>query len=134
MNSQGEYVGKLIAALGHPEPGTRVHAAWVLGELGARVAVDSLLKVVETCRDDPELLAVAVESLGKIGSDAAIHPLMRLSERSLLKARLAAVHALGRWIDRQEVRDALGCALHDTSALVRAAAAEVLTSWQQGAQ
>jgi HEAT repeat protein len=134
LNPHGQYVEKLIEALNHPEPDTRVHAAWVLGELRARVAVDSLLKVIETCRDDPELLAVVVESLGKIGSDAAIHSLMRLSERSLLKARLAAVHVLGRWVDRQEVRDALGRALHDTSALVRAAAAEVLTSWQQAAQ
>jgi HEAT repeat protein len=134
VNSHGEYVEKLVEALDHPEPGTRVHAAWILGELRARVAVDALVKVIETCRDDPELLAVAVESLGKIGSDAAVGPLVRLSEQSPLKARLAAVHVLGRWVDRQEVRDALGRALHDRTALVRAAAAEALAPWQQAAQ
>ncbi|HAG07006.1 MAG TPA: hypothetical protein DCL13_02385, partial [Peptococcaceae bacterium] len=68
-----DYLAKLIWALGHPEPETRVRAATLLGRLGAAAApaVDTLRRTYEAARDVHLRAAVAAACGGIGGADAA---------------------------------------------------------------
>jgi len=118
------FVDKLIAALGHPEPLTRRRAAWILGELHERRALDPLIMAVETSTD-PDLLEGAVEAMGKIGDERAVDSLAGLLSRSYLSVRLKVVEALGR-IGGVGSVNLLRLALHDSSVCVREDAAKEL--------
>lgn len=120
------YVEKLIDALDNPEPLTRVRSAYLLGRIHDRTAVPALIGSLETHRDDPEFLAAAATSLGELGDDAAVEPLVGLMRRSFLKSRLAAVEALASWSQRDGVRAALRRACSDPNQVVRQAAGRVL--------
>jgi HEAT repeat protein len=127
------YTDKLIRALEHPEPQTRVRAAWLLGKKREARAVPALMAAIERSTDDPELLAVAAWSLGVIGDAAAIPTLVWLARRSFLKARVAAVDALGRWAGRRDVRELLrSAAASDPNERVRAAATSALAGSARG--
>jgi HEAT repeat protein len=79
VQSRG-YVDSLIAALSHPEPGTPIRAAWVLGQLRAAKAVEPLIRLLESDADIYQKGA-AVQALGRIGDLRARPILVRLSEQ-----------------------------------------------------
>ncbi len=85
--AQAGYVDKLIAALSHPEPGTPVRAAWMLGERREQKAVAELIRLV---RESPDTVIVeaAVEALGKIDDERA---------REIVSAALAHPFVRVRW-------------------------------------
>jgi HEAT repeat protein len=126
MTESNTYVDKLIEALHHEEPLTRIRAAWLLGRLREQRAVRTLIAAVETYRADPEFLAAAATALGEIGDADGVPTLRRLARSSPLKSRLAAVRSLSRWADRAGVRVTLRSALRDRNALIRDAAREEL--------
>ena len=74
-----DFVDKLIAALGHPEPETPIRAAWILGRIGDARAVASLLRLLETTRDVYTAQA-AVEALSRIGTQPALEAVRRAVE------------------------------------------------------
>jgi HEAT repeat protein len=71
LASARAYPAKLIAALDHPEPTTRVRAAWILGIRRERSAVARLTRLVLES-EDPYLVEAAVEALGRIGDRAGL--------------------------------------------------------------
>ncbi|MEJ2718154.1 MAG: HEAT repeat domain-containing protein [Deltaproteobacteria bacterium] len=85
-----DYVDRLILALGHPEKGTPVRAAWILGQLRRPEAVEALIESIRTTRD-VYLARAAVKALGKIGTPEAIeflktlgrHPARTVSEEAV---------------------------------------------------
>ena len=119
-----DFVDKLIAALGHPEPLTRRRAAWILGELHERRALGPLIAAVESSTD-LDLLEGAVEALGKIGDVRAVDALAKLLPQSYLSVKLKAVEALGR-IGGPKAMELLHSALRNPSAAVREDAAKEL--------
>jgi len=64
-----DYEQGLIRALRHPFHDQRVLAAQILGKRRSRVAVPSLVAVVEDGGRDPYLVAEAVRALARIGDD-----------------------------------------------------------------
>ncbi len=123
-----EYVDKLLAALDHPEPMTRVRAAWLLGRVDdpRRATITaSLIAAIDRHREDPEFLATAAATLGALGQPDAIPVLARLAVHSFLKARLAAVEALLQWANDPTAKEALERACRDPNRVVREAAARV---------
>ncbi len=126
-----DYASKLISALEHPEPETPIRAAWILGELRERRAVDPLMRVLEK-GTDPYILAAAAEALGKIGDDRATDVLAKSLASSFLPVRVKAVEALGR-LGGDEARKAIEGALVDPSPSVRKAAEGALHNLNQEA-
>ncbi len=124
-SSSQDFVSKLISALDHPEPETPVRAAWILGELKEKRAVEALERVLTEGGRDPYLLASVVEALGKIGDPGAVGPLSLALKSSYLSVRLSAVEALGR-LDGEVAKRALDLATADPSPSVREAAERVL--------
>jgi HEAT repeat protein len=110
------FVTKLIRALSHPEPMTVQRAAWILGELKAQEAVETLITLVQTSQDLGALES-AVEALGKIGDERAIEAFARIISSSYLAVRLQTVKALGR-IGGDQACAALQKALSDPIASV----------------
>ncbi len=90
---QRDYVAKLIAALSHPEPSVPIRAAWILGKLGARTAVQPLLALLQGDADQ-FVKAAAVEALGRIGDTAARPVLLKLAQNSPVMLRNKAIEAL----------------------------------------
>ena len=119
-----DFVEDLLAALRHPAPANRRHAAWILGELRERRAVGPLTEAMRGTRD-PDLLEGAAEALGKIGDEAGVEPLAALLQGAFLGARVRAVEALGR-IGGARATVALREALRDPNAIVRERAAAML--------
>lgn len=122
------YVEKLIAALNHEEPMTRVRAAWILGQRHEMSALPALLDVAQR-GGDPDLLAAVAGALGKIGDPSAIPALIRLARSSYLKARVEAVASLSHF-DTPEVNGALESASGDANVVVRREAARALERLQ----
>jgi HEAT repeat protein len=94
-----DIVDKYIAALRHPQPETRLRAAWLLGRMRAGRAVPALLAVVAAhYREnyDPYLLSAAVKSLGQLSDRQAVPTLVALlaDVEAPLMARKEAVKAL----------------------------------------
>lgn len=123
--SSEDYTSKLVSVLDHPEPETPVRAAWILGELKEKRAVDALERVLTEGGRDPYLLASAAEALGKIGDASATGALALALESSYLLVRLNAVEALGR-LDGEVARRALRLATADPSPSVREAAGRAM--------
>ena len=129
--SDEDYVSKLISALEHPEPETPVRAAWILGELKERRAVEALERVLTEAGRDPYLLASAVEALGKIGDPGAVGSLALALKSSYLSVRLSAVEALSR-LGGEVAERALGLAAADPNPSVREAAERALQGLSAG--
>lgn len=124
ISTSADYVDKLIKALRHEEPMTRVRAAWLLGQIGDQRAVTPLLQAAQEA-GDPEFLAAVVEAIGRLGDPIAVPVITQLLRTSYLKVRLAAVTALVRW-HTPEAKDALRSALHDPNEIVRGEAQRAL--------
>ncbi|HPD16106.1 MAG TPA: HEAT repeat domain-containing protein [Planctomycetota bacterium] len=65
-----DFVGKLILALHHPEQGTAIRAAWILGKLRTPRAVEPLRELLATTRD-VYIATAAASALGRIGTPEA---------------------------------------------------------------
>jgi HEAT repeat protein len=101
----------LLGLLGDPEGMVRRQAVQGLGGSGEPAAVPFLARMLT--EHDEEMQCAAAAALGRIGSPEALAPLLTLvRKRSILslrrasRARMAAVHAIGR-IDTPASRDAL---------------------------
>lgn len=64
--SSKDYVQKLIVALDHPEKGTPVRAAWILGQIRDPRAVVPLMTLTQKS-NDVYIAIAAIKALGKIG-------------------------------------------------------------------
>lgn len=133
--TEEDYLAKLVWALGHPEPETRIRAAALLGRLGATAApaVNALVQAYDTA-DDVHLRAAVVTACGRIGgADAAALAAKALEDQSYL-VRLAAVAAVrdllatGSTLDEQLRERVQAVAREDPSAGVREAAKTLLSS------
>lgn len=99
QDGQADIVGKYIAALRHPEPMTRLRAAWMLGRMRAERAVPALVQLVMAHQaNDPYVISAAAKSLGLIGSQDAVPCLIELlrDTSASFMARVEAAEALER--------------------------------------
>lgn len=92
---QLDSITSLVALLSDRDPKARTRAAFLLGELGDRVAVEGLLNTLQD--PDPDVRRQAAEALGKIRDPRAVDPLIGVyRDDSNLAVRLRAVGALGK--------------------------------------
>jgi HEAT repeat protein len=84
-----DYVDKLIAALGHPEQGTPIRAAWILGRRREVRAVGALIELVRRTAD-VYIATSAVAALGEIGTPEALAFLDTLGDHPAQMVRAAA--------------------------------------------
>jgi len=84
-----DYVDKLIAALRHPEQGTPIRAAWILGRLREIRAVGALTELVSRT-PDVYIATAAVSALGEIGTPEALAFLRTLGDHPARMVRAAA--------------------------------------------
>jgi HEAT repeat protein len=82
-----------MAALHHPEPTTPVRAAWILGQLRERKAVEPLCRLVREA-NDAFVVQSAVEALGKIGEAEALETLQWATQHPSPPVRGKAMWAL----------------------------------------
>ena len=129
-DDRSDLTDKYIAALRHPQPETRLRAAWMLGRMRAKRAISALVALVIARGDhDPYVLSAALRSLGQIGDQQAVPVLADLLNDSTapFMARVEAAHALAT-IGGTEAETALEwAAQHDTNERVRHAAAQRLS-------
>jgi HEAT repeat protein len=97
--ARADFVDKLIAALHHPEATTPMRAAWILGELRERRAVQPLMQVFRSA-DNLFLMVAAVEALGKIGDPQALEMLRYSAHHPNVRLRRTAERALEEWKER----------------------------------
>lgn len=65
---QESFLQKLIRALNHPEPGTPIRAANILGKLNAKEALPALLNRLEK-EKDPFIVEAVIDAIIKIEPD-----------------------------------------------------------------
>ncbi|MGQ9496726.1 MAG: HEAT repeat domain-containing protein [Desulfotomaculales bacterium] len=136
-----DYLAKLIWALGHPEPETRVRAATLLGRLGAAAApaVNTLHRAYSASRDVHFRAAVAA-ACGAIGSADALALLAAALQDDSYIVRIAALEALRTLLEKGKTPDGRvwervqWLAAGDPSAGVRETALALLAScpWLTG--
>lgn len=129
-DSTADIIDKYIAALRHPQPETRLRAAWVLGRMPATRAVPALLAIVAArgrADRDPYLLSVAVKSLGQIGDQQAVPELAALlaDPNASFMARHEAILALAR-LGGDEAQAALQEALLSPNRSIRERVQKIL--------
>ncbi|NLI12262.1 HEAT repeat domain-containing protein [Pelotomaculum propionicicum] len=125
MNDGENNLEKLIGALRHPEPQTRLRAAWLLGVKKDAGAVAPLVKSLGENRDDPYILATIATALGMIGDIRALDEVMALLKHSYPVVRTAAAEAIGL-LGNVGCAEPLKSALKDRNMSVRRAAAKAL--------
>ena len=110
----------LIAALSHTDWLVRNNAAWALGRIADRRAVEPL---VDRLADErAEVRATAAGSLGRIEDGRATAPLIELLRDIETTVREVAAWALGRLEDQRALQPLVN-ALRDAASQVRAQAA-----------
>jgi len=128
-DAQANLTDKYVAALRHPQPETRLRAAWMLGRMRAASAVPALLALVEAKSDyDPYVLSAALKSLGQIGDRRAVRVLASLlaDPHAPFMARMEAAYALAAIGGAEAWAVLEQAAEHDASERVRQAAARPL--------
>ncbi len=103
VQTERDFVDKLIAALDHPEPETRARAALILGLRRETRGVDPLICVVRRAHD-ASLVEVAIEALGRIGDPACRGAVERAATHGTLRVREAARQVLATLMPRLEPR------------------------------
>lgn len=127
-DSEADIVAKYAAALRHPQPETRLRAAWLLGRMRAVRAVPELLEVIARRGRDPYLLSAAARSLGQIGDRQAVPELTALLHDPSVSymVRIEAVKALAE-LDGEAARRTLAeVAAKDSNDRVREMALQAL--------
>ena len=84
-----DYVDKLIAALRHPEQGTPIRTAWILGRRREVRALGALIELVRRTTD-VYIATSAVEALGEIGTAEAMAFLETLDDHPAQMVKAAA--------------------------------------------
>ncbi|MFA4967790.1 MAG: HEAT repeat domain-containing protein [Candidatus Margulisiibacteriota bacterium] len=125
MNDGENYVEKLIGDLRHPEPQTRLRAAWLLGVKKEARAVVPLVKAIGENRDDPYILATIATALGLIGDIRALDEIVALLKNSYQVVRTAAAEAIGL-IGNDRGIEPLKSVMDDRKTSVRKVAARAL--------
>jgi len=79
------FVEKLIRALRHTESQTPIRAAFVLGQMRAKIAVPELVRILQSS-PDPFIPAACARALGSIGGAEALRGLLEVLnlERSVI--------------------------------------------------
>ncbi len=113
----------LIMTLADENPAILSTAAYVLGEIGDKAAVDPLIHSLKD--ENSGVRSAAVRALGKIGGKAAVDPLIHSLKDENSGVRTTAAWALGKIGDKAAV-DPLIHSLKDEDSDVRWAAAEAL--------
>jgi HEAT repeat protein len=99
--SRKSFTEKLIRALHHPEPETRIRAAFILGKLGAAEAIPALKQILLSPATDPYLAAEAATALGEIGNDEAQQILLSMpTYEYALPVRVAIARAFAVAVKR----------------------------------
>jgi HEAT repeat protein len=93
-----DFTGRLMDAVGHPEPTRAVIAAEILGRLRKERAVEPLLTRLARKPDSMDVTTAVAAALGQIGDQQAVPGLagVLLDGERPLPARLAAAEALDR--------------------------------------
>jgi HEAT repeat protein len=125
MYNKKGYLEKLINALTHPEPVTRVRAAWLLGQKRESSAEIPLINAFKENQDDPYILESIAKALGRIGDRLAIDELAALLKDPYIIVRVQAAGAIGEIGDPGGIEPLKG-ALKDQNKSVRQAAANAL--------
>ena len=121
------YFEALVRALNHPERTTRIRAAYILGELKDKRAVEPLAEALNRIRDMQDVFfaeAVAV-ALGKIDGEEAIPILLDLTGHPSFLVRAAALNSLSRF-KTERITQTMKRALNDPSLSVQELAMEIL--------
>jgi HEAT repeat protein len=118
------YFEKLIGALNHSERTTRLRAAYILGEIGDRRAIQHLIEVLDQTEDLFLIEGIAL-SLGKIDGDEVLPVLIKLKKHSSFLVRRAALISLSRF-NKKEAFAAIRGALNDPSPSVQELAQQIL--------
>jgi len=99
-------------------------ASGKLAEMGER-AVPALIEALG--HDTPRVRYWSIAALSRIGDERAVGPIIRLLKQDAdATVRAVAVWHLGRWFERQDVREAVLGALEDPEAFVRTWAFRVI--------
>jgi TIR domain/HEAT repeats/NACHT domain len=96
-------VDQVLAAFGHPEPGIRMAAAQVLGDIRDIRAVEPLLTGLRDA--DPGVRTMAAQALGDIGDTRAVEPLLKALYDADPGVRMMAAQALGEIGDTRRSPD-----------------------------
>lgn len=83
---------KLVASLGHEDPGVRKFLVDIMGGIGSASVVPELCLVLDD--EDANVAAAAAESLGLIGDSGSLPHLLKALERDDLLIRYAILEAL----------------------------------------
>lgn len=99
----------LMDFLDHKRKETRLNAVKSLGEIGNEVAIEKLVKIInsgsetwETKRESPEVRRLAVEALGKIGGQA-VGELVSIIQNKGSSMRVDAIQALENLGDERAI-------------------------------
>ena len=98
---------KLVRALSHPEPETRMRAVYLLGETKTKSAFDALTQLYRNTID-PFLQAEIVKALDKIGDDATVGFLIEALRHPSFIVRQEAAGALMKYPGTGRVKRTLG--------------------------
>lgn len=110
---------QLLAALVSDQVHVRRNAAWALGTLGEKRAVQTLLTMLQDEDEDQDVRGAAASALGYLKDQRALAPLVDALKDPQLG--FLAAHALGSLGDKAAV-EPLALALDDESEIVRRAA------------
>ena len=111
------------ALSGDASPVVRMTAAWALGEIGEKTAIDALARALGDRA--PEVRRTAAWALGELNDKRAVRPLSAALNDAVLEVRLEAVWALGEIEDASAV-PLLATATKDRDPRVRQQAAWAL--------
>lgn len=129
-----DYLAKLVWALHHPEPETRVRAAELIGRMG-KAALPAVAALVQayTSAGDPFLRAAVVKACGSIGGDEASELVLKGAADPSYIVRLSSLAALEKAIStagekrKKEMVDMIRhLAKGDPGSVVREKAAELI--------
>jgi len=118
------YFEKLIGALNHSERTTRLRAAYILGELGDKRAIQPLVDASKKTRDLFLIEGIAI-ALGKMDDDRVLPALIELNKHQSFLVRKVALISLSRF-KKKEALAAIREAQNDPSPSVQELAKQIL--------
>jgi len=124
---QRSYFEKLVGALHHPEATTKMRAAYILGEIGDKRAIKSLVDVIDQAWETESLffLQEIAIALGKINGDEVVPALVHLLGHPSFLIRDATLKSLSK-VKNKLAMVAVKKALNDPSSTVQELAKEFL--------